>query len=422
MIWHRSHCSREINDQPREGGLLICGDALKTDLSAFTGQVQAVYLDPPGVSGEAFSCKLRVGETGWESSRQALHLPAYRDFSRADDPNYLVFLRSLLVLSHQLLHETGSVFLHVDARSIARARLLMDEVFGADNFRNQIIWSYQTGGRSKRYFSRKHDVILFYAKSPAQYFDITQVPVTNRESRSNHLKRHVDSQGRSYRSITTGGKEYIYYDDEPVYPDDVWADVSQMQQKDPQRTGYPGQKPQALLDRMLLSTTRPGDLVADLACGSGTALVSAAFNQRRFVGIDVSQVAFAICRKRLAPYRLVCQAPLSDSGAMLDAAVLPGIGFYTVTLNAYTVPEEELSGISLQPRDLALYGLDLVDQWYAGLINKGVFVAYSASLRSKQTPQLKTSLEVPLLRGTVAILLIDALGRRTLWTGTQAEF
>ncbi|NLE69806.1 MAG: site-specific DNA-methyltransferase [Clostridiales bacterium] len=420
MIWHRSHCVREINDQQQEGGLLICQDALDTDLSAFVGQAQMIYLDPPGTTGNRFDCKLRVGKKGWESSRQAVQLYAYSDDPSPRDEGHLSRLRKLLLLSNQLLNETGSLFLHVDVDNLARARLMMDEVFGEKQFRNQIIWSYQTGGRSKRYFSRKHDAILFYAKSDRHYFDITQVPVAKRGSRDNHLKRHVDEHGRSYRSIQSGGKKYIYYDDEPVYPDDVWADVSQMQQKDPQRTGYPGQKPQALLDRMLLSTTKPGDLVMDLCCGSGTTLASAAAHGRHFVGIDKSRVAFAVCRKRLAPYRLVCQAPLSESGAMLDAAAVPGIGFYTVSINAYTVPEEELQGLTRQPRDLHLEGLDLIDQWHAGLINKGVFTAYASALRSKQTPELDTSLEVPLLRGTVAILLIDVLGRRSLWTGSPA--
>lgn len=418
MMWQRAQGLREINDSQQEGGLLLCADALETDLSAYLGQVQMIYLDLPGATGQNYSCKLRVGEKGWETSRQAINLPAYSDYVKPDDQQYLHDLRRMLDLSHALLTDSGSLFLHVEANTLARARLLMDEVFGENNFKNQIIWTYQAGGRSKKHFSRKHDVILFYAKSTAHFFDITQVPVTRKEERSNHLKRHVDEHGRSYRSIKTGGKEYIYYDDDPVYPDDVWADVALLQQKDPQRTGYPGQKPQALMDRMLLSTTKPGDLVADLACGSGSLLMSAANNQRHFLGIDKSPVAFAVSRKRLAPYRLVCQAPFSDHGAMLDASSVPGIGYYTVGINSYIVPEEDLVGFETHPKGLPIRGLDLVDQWCAGLMNKGVFVAYASSVRQKQTPVLQTQLEVPLLRGTVSILLIDVLGRRTLWTAT----
>ena len=89
----------------------------------------------------------------------------------------------------------------------AHARLLCDDIFGAEQFRNEIIWSYQTGGRSLKYFSRKHDNILFYAKSKAHFFDITQVSTQKKEQRSNHLKREVDEQGRPYRSIVSNGKD-----------------------------------------------------------------------------------------------------------------------------------------------------------------------------------------------------------------------
>ncbi len=416
MIWNRAECFREINDSQQEGGLLICGDALKADLSAFMGQVQAIYLDPPATGGTAQLHRQRVGEAGWLLSRQSVSLPAYSDYKRPDDPEYLEYLRALLNLSHSLLTPEGSIFVHLQVNDLARARIMMDEIFGADNFRNQIIWGFQTGGRSKRFFSRKHEVILFYAKSDAHFFDITQVPLARKETRSNHLKRHVDEKGRTYRSIISGGKEYIYYDDEPVYPDDVWSDVSLMQQKDPQRTGYPTQKPQSLLDRMLLCTTRPGDLVADLTYGSGTALMSAALNNRRFLGVDKSPLAFSVSRKRLSAYRLVCQAPFEPVNALVDASCLPGIGYYTVSLNAYTTDEEDYMGLAKTPKDLPLTGLDTVDQWHAGLINKGVFVSYASSLRGKLTPALAQSLEVPLLRGTVAILIIDVLGRRSLWT------
>jgi DNA modification methylase len=421
MIWQRAECFREINDRINDGGYLLLGDALEADLGEFMGQAQCVYLDPPGITGGSFTCRMRVGEAGWQSGKKYVELPAYEDFHPKPRQSHDAFLRALLRRARALLHDSGSIFLHADQSTAARARMLMDEVFGPDNFRNEIIWRYQTGGRSKRYFSRKHDNIYFYAKSAEHYFDITQVPAQKKAERSNHMKRHVDEKGRSYRSITTGGKTYIYYDDEPVYPDDVWDDVSSMQQKDPQRTGYPAQKPQALLDRMILSTTKPGDLVVDLTCGSGTALASAAAHGRRFLGVDSSQVALAACRKRLDSYRLVIQSPLQESEALVDASAMPGIGFYTVALHAYTLPSGPLAPYQHSPAGLDLVGLDGVDQWYAGLLNGGVFTAYASALRQKQTPALPRELEVPLLRGTVAILIVDVMGRRSLWTGARAE-
>ena len=130
MIWHRSHCVREINDQQQEGGLLICQDALATDLSPFVGQAQMIYLDPPGTTGNRFDCKLRMGKKGWESSRQAVQLYAYSDDPSPRDEGHLSRLRKLLLLSNQLLNETGSLFLHVDVDNLVRVRLMMDEVFG----------------------------------------------------------------------------------------------------------------------------------------------------------------------------------------------------------------------------------------------------------------------------------------------------
>ncbi|NLG57936.1 MAG: site-specific DNA-methyltransferase [Clostridiales bacterium] len=420
MIWQRAECITEVSEQSGIGGELMLGDALKADLEAYKGQAQCVYLDPPGISGGSFSCRMRVGEAGWETGKRYVELPAYTDFPATGTKEHEAFLRALLRRARGLMAESGSIFLHTDQLTSARARLLMDEVFGQENFRNEIIWRYQTGGRSKRYFSRKHDSILFYAKSPAHFFDITQVPSQKKAQRANHMKRRVDEKGRGYRSITTGGKTYIYYDDEPVYPDDVWEDVSSMQQKDPQRTGYPAQKPQALLERMILSTTRPGDLVADLTCGSGTALVAAADTGRRYLGLDKSPLSLAVCRKRLAPWPLVLEAPLQGSDALVDASALAGIGYYTVGLHAYTLPADPLQDYPAKPLGLDLTGLDGVDQWYAGLLNNGVFTAYNASLRQKQTPRLARELEVPLLRGTVAILIVDVLGRRSLWTGARA--
>lgn len=418
MIWQRSFCDKEVNMMPGAGGLLMMSDAMTADLSPFFGTVQCVYLDPPYYTGDKFAVKVRVGEDGWLKDGRTLTLPAYDDFSGATKETYLSFLRGIITLSHQLLSDEGSLFLHLDYRAAHHARFLCDEIFGEDNFVNEIIWSYQTGGRSKRYFSRKHDNILFYGKTADRYFDITKVPSRKKKDHNNHMKRHVDEKGRSYRSIQSGGKTYTYYDDEPSYPDDVWADVSQMQQRDPQRTGYPTQKPQALLERIIRCCTRENDLVADFLCGSGTTLVTAAANNRRFLGMDTSPHALSVSRKRLQATALNVLAPLSDISAMVDAGVIPGIGFYDVDLNAYTLPADAFRGAMISPKGKPIHGMDAVDQWYAGLLNGTTFHVYASAVRSKQSPVLARTLKVPLLRGTVGILIIDVLGNRTFWTAS----
>ena len=214
------------------------------------------------------------------------------------------------------------------------------------------------------------------------------------------------------------GKTYIYYDDEPSYPDSVWSDLGQMQQKDPQRSGYPTQKPLALLDRIILCATSPGDLVCDFMCGSGTSLLSAANNSRQFLGMDACRHAFSVCRKRLVNTALTSISPFSQAEAMLDASVLPGIGYFAVTLNAYTLGGSAFERFEADGAQ-QISGLDAVDQWYAGLMTGGNFVVYASSIRTKKSPALLRELSVPLLRGSVCILLIDVLGHRSLWTASS---
>lgn len=416
MVWRQIDGDRELIIGDRAGGELFQGDFRTANLDAYRGRVQCIYVDPPFMTGDRFSFRMRIGEKGWAEGNQYLELPAYSDYFPGGREQYLQMLRALLERGRELLADTGALFLHLDSRASAYARILCDEVFGESNFVNEIIWAYQSGGRSKKHFSRKHDVILFYAKSRSSlYFDLSRVAVPRKDNRSNHMRRTVDAQGRPCRTIKSGGKVYTYYDDDPVYPDDVWADVSHLQQKDPQRTGYDTQKPLALLNRVVRCCTRPGDIVADLCCGSGTTLAAAAENDCRFLGVDMCPHAISVCRKRLLDTTLEVRAPFQRMDAALEAGLVPGIGYYEISLLRYdaalTLPE----GVSCHPKGLCPQGLDAVDQWSVGFLRDGVYKAYVSSARRRQTPQLRTRMELPLLRGQVAISLVDVLGRRTLW-------
>ena len=143
----------------------------ETLLSRFGGQVQTIYLDPPFNTGKQFDMKVRIGEGGYKNGSPSLNLPAYDD-RWPDRTEYLAMMKKTLLLSRELLKKEGTIFLHIDSRMYAHLRLLMDEVFGESNFLNEIIWSYQTGGRARSYFPRKHDVILFYARSRSYYFNL----------------------------------------------------------------------------------------------------------------------------------------------------------------------------------------------------------------------------------------------------------
>lgn len=405
MVWRRTHCARETRESGGGRGLLMLGDATETDLSAYFGKVQCVYIDPPFFTGEEFFLRQRVGEKGWATGSPSVLLKAYSDtFSSRE--SYLSFLRTLLDKARALLADEGALFLHLDTRMDAYARVLCDKVFGEKNFVNQIVWAYQSGGRSLKRFSRKHDLILFYQKSRALRFDLTQVPISRQENRSNHMRRTVDETGRPCRTIRSAGKLYVYYDDEPVYPGDVWTDLSHLQQKDPQRTGYDTQKPQALLSRILLPVTREDDLVADLCCGSGTTAVAAAALNRRFLMIDKGLSALSVSRKRLilenADFSLTADLPAGPARPALS--IYTGIAYYDVCLSGFD------AGVSLP---IGVSGLDGLDQWSAGYLRDGVFVAYADAARSKRTPTLKQVLQIPLLKGTPAVLMTDILGNRT---------
>ncbi len=407
MVWVQTDCKRETHGSGRQGELLL-QDA-RGDFSRWAGQAACVYLDPPFMTGDDFFMRMRVGESGWTTGKNPLVLPAYSDrFSSKRD--FLDLLRPVLETSKTLLKDSGSLFLHLDSRMNVHARLLCDEVFGESNFVNEIIWAYQSGGRSMKRFSRKHDTILFYRKSRAQYFDITAVPLPRSENRSNHMRRAVDENGRAYRSIQSGGKTYIYYDDDPVYPGDVWTDVSHLQQKDPQRTGYDTQKPLALLSRIILCSTQPGDLVADLFAGSGTTAAAAAQTGRRFLSSDSAPLALAVSRKRLLDTEMTVTAPCGLPGAELRAEFEPGIAYHDVRLLDYQLPP----GFSVT-------GLDAVDQWSVGFYRDGVFRSQASAARRKQTPALKETLQLPQLRGQPALFVSDVYGHRSIWIQKEGE-
>lgn len=284
-------CTEELhrNGGPGTFHLLRAEDAVDQLFAAYGGKVQVIYLDPPFGTGDTFHLKLSAGN-------RSLNLPAFTD--KLSEAEYLSWMRRVLTGCHRLLSPSGSLYLHIDHRMNAKMRLMLDDIFGASNFMNEIVWCYKSGGRSTRYYPRKHDTILFYRKSRSVYFDITAVGKPRGPEKRNHMKRFVDASGRVCFSIRSGGKVYTYYEDTPVYPSDVWDDIEHLQQKDKERVGYGTQKPEALLRRIILASSKPGDLVMDLFSGSGTTAATASKLGRQFVVADASPFALYTLRSR----------------------------------------------------------------------------------------------------------------------------
>lgn len=397
-VWREEQHGEGLAGEMRVGNVLELLPAL---VEEYAGKVQLIYLDPPFGTGHSFSMRVRVGEKEWKSGAGSLVMQSYEDDLNVD--KYMSMMREVIVASKKLLSDTGVIYLHVDFRMHARLRILMDEIFGESNFLNEIIWAYQTGGRARKFFSRKHDVILFYRKTKKYYFNLEAIPVNRTDVRHNHMKRHVDADGRVYRSIRSGGKVYTYYDDEPTFPGDVWDDVSHLQQKDPQRTGYETQKPARLLERVVLSSSRPGDLVMDLFTGSGTTLEAAATTGRRFVGVDLSAFSLQVTRRRLIGRSAAYVAPPCQGEPEVDISVEPGVAYYDVSLTRYQ-PE---SGVCAR----SFVGLDAVDNWSVGYLRDGVFIGMAHDMRQRHAPALRRVLQLPVLEGRPCIRVNDVLGR-----------
>ena len=201
---------------------------------------------------------------------------------------FLCFMGVRLMEMHRLLKPTGSIYLHCDPTASHYLKALMDAVFGRKNFRNEIVWNYKYGGRSKKSFGRKHDVILFYVRSKSAPFYQDAVRVPHEEESLAMNFRKVDEDGRRYREGTWGsGKKYRYYADEGRTCDDVWTDINALHQSDKERTGYPTQKPLALYERIIRASSNLGDMVLDPFAGCATTCVAAERLERQWVGIDL---------------------------------------------------------------------------------------------------------------------------------------
>ena len=378
--------------------LLVCGSVMKLpeEIRALAGMAQCVYVDPPFMTGEKFMRRRAYGEKGWRTGTPSPRYPAYED-RYTSEKQYLRLLRRVISVAKTLLNETGVFYLHLDWRMSAQARIMCDREFGKTRFLNEIIWAYESGGRSKKTFSRKHDTILLYAKGKDCFFDLTRVPLPRGDGKRNHMARGRDEQGRMFSRITSGGKEYRYYDDDPVYPSDVWTDISILQQRDPERTGYATQKPLKLLERILLPVTNPGDLVVDLCCGSGTALEAAQQLDCRFAGLDVNPEAVAIALSRLKPQDLTVVCPCGGKAELLAGNEegrfrMDGLKVSNPAFPARTSP------------------FDSLEAWDTGVIEDGVFRAEQSFRRSFRYPELQQTLKTD--KPVRAVMTTDAAGIR----------
>lgn len=227
---------------------------------------------------------------------------------------FLCFMAVRLIGMRRVLKDSGSIYLHCDPTASHYLKMVMDGIFGRKNFINEVIWHYESGGRAKNFLPKKHDVLFWYAKNHKKKVfngDAISIPRNGcslcgqKLEKWNNLKKNVDKDGRVYRTIKSAGKEYRYYDDEPVLPSDVWLGINHLQQKDPERTGYPTQKPLALYERIIQASSKKGDMVLDPFCGCATTPIAAERLGRQWVGIDIWKTAHKQVIDRLTQEGLI---------------------------------------------------------------------------------------------------------------------
>jgi len=221
---------------------------------------------------------------------------------------YLVMMTTRLIELHRVLKPTGSLYLHCDPTASHYLKLVLDQIFGAANFRNEIIWHYgQRTMHNPRKWNSKHDIILFYAKSEKTRMKQATVPWAREEiSKTRARKILVDEDGREFiwdnRSVSKGYPPQKQYIEDIIKKgkalDDVW-DIPMIVSTSKERLGYETQKPLALLERIIKASSDEGGVVLDPFCGCGTALVAAQKLNRRWIGIDITHLAITLMRNRL---------------------------------------------------------------------------------------------------------------------------
>jgi site-specific DNA-methyltransferase (adenine-specific) len=272
--------------EPPLADRILLGESLEL-LPRFAGEsFQLIYLDPPFNTGRAQSRKTlqtvadehgdRTGFQGRRFKTKLLAESSYRDTFE----DYLAFIAPHMEQARRLLAREGTLYFHIDYRESHHCKLLLDEIFGRECFLNEIVWAYDYGARSKRRWPAKHDTIFVYVKDPSGYFFDSE---------------HVDREPYMAPGLVTSEKVA-----RGKLPTDVWWHTI-VPTNGREKTGYPTQKPEGIVRRMVQASTRPGDWCLDFFAGSGTLGAVAAKLGRRYVLIDSNPQAVEVMRARLHP-------------------------------------------------------------------------------------------------------------------------
>jgi site-specific DNA-methyltransferase (adenine-specific) len=362
---------------------LVLGDNLATMsalLPAYEGRIDLIYADPPFFTNRRFPARVGRGEDSRRPQEWQL-AEGYPD--HWEDPDaYLDMLYPRLYLMYRLLAPTGSLYLHLDWHANAYARLLLDEIFGPDRLLNEIAWVYHGPSPIRSAFNRKHDTILAYTRSKEYTFNVDDV-----------RQPYNQNTVKTFASSTKAGFGKVPDLERGKVPEDWWyfPVVARLHHE---RTGYPTQKPAALLERIIRASSNPNDMVADFFCGSGTAAQVAAQLGRRFIAADISWRAIHTSRGRLVSLPIPPFSILRESNSSLEMHQLSA---EADQVNAIRIEQETSATHSAHLPEQLLSKLDYweVDPAWDGQ----VFRSAAQAVRRRGAHSMPSWLEFPDVAG-----------------------
>lgn len=290
---------------------LLAGDSA-TGLESMRGKIDLIYIDPPFDSKADYRTKITLPSGEIEQKPTVIEQFAYADTWKDGTASYLRMIYPRLALMRELLSEKGSIYVHIDWHVGHYVKVLLDEIFGKENFRNEIVWGYKNPGKSTNYYKRKHDQIYFYSKSDNNTFNVQKQPLA--KSSIEVWGKHFNEDGvitygymkkyapGAYKRLAARGNandDDIFLDVFNGSPaDDWWGDVPFLN-KGSEIVGYATQKPEALLERIIKASSNENSIVADFFGGSGTTASVAEKLGRRWISSDIGKPSVMIQRKRL---------------------------------------------------------------------------------------------------------------------------
>lgn len=315
-------------------------------LKQYRGQVDLIYIDPPFDSKADYKKKIELRGKKAENDKTAFEEKQYTDIWSNDE--YLQFMYERLILMRELLAENGCIFLHCDWHKSHYLRLILDEIFGKDSFRNEIIWYYPNSGlkaRSKK-FHQVTDTIYYYTKNPNE-FTFHHIFKKRKDGQSKQAKRKFNPITKKADMVRDENGNIVYQITDEVLENSLW-EVATLSNNPVEDLDYPTQKPELLLFKILSACTNPGDLVFDCFMGSGTTQAVAMKTGRRFIGADINLGSIDLTIKRLNLIRkdILGSLPEDDNSRYT--------GFEVYNVNYYDVFRNPV-----QARDLLKEALEL---------------------------------------------------------------